>query len=357
MKIELGGGIKPKGDGFINMDLTPNADIRHDLDVFPYPLEDDSVTHVYSSHCLEHLKHPLRVLHEIVRVCRIGSYVEIRTPHPFNPMAMCPGHLHVIGPKQWDHWVEEFVGENWIGCNKRLQKVGDHYQSSWDYSTIRKLYPNWSDDEVIRYAPGACHEYQITCTVVKHGDSNRCLDAVLEAMKGRKSPAVLELGTKRSRPDRSTWLKAEFQREFPRVEYFGLDIEAGQDVDLVGDVHRLQDVVGKRIFDCVIARSILEHVKKPWVVAEQIEKVTTKGSLVWVGVPWCFPTHGYPIDVWRISTEGLKVLFPNLHWEYLVLEYAHEAKIVPLENHWPHASEWNFEAPSHLHSQIVARKR
>ena len=77
MKLELGGGVKPRGQGFINMDWNPVADICHDLMVKPWPLADDTVHEVYSSHCIEHLEDPMSILQEIARVGVVGCPVQI----------------------------------------------------------------------------------------------------------------------------------------------------------------------------------------------------------------------------------------------------------------------------------------
>ena len=40
MILDIGGG-KSKGNDIKTIDITPGADIIHDLDSFPYPIEDD----------------------------------------------------------------------------------------------------------------------------------------------------------------------------------------------------------------------------------------------------------------------------------------------------------------------------
>ena len=109
MKIELGGGNKPAGNGFINVDKWAHESVNVvcDFEKDPLPFESNSVDEIYSSHCFEHLDHLFNVIHEIVRVCKDGAKVVIRTPHPFAETAMCPsvhpfpGHKNVLSPWWW----------------------------------------------------------------------------------------------------------------------------------------------------------------------------------------------------------------------------------------------------------------
>ena len=86
MKLEIGGGTRNLGQDWVNLDLCESADIRHDLDIMPWPLQDDSVDRVYSSHCIEHVDDPVSFLKEITRVGKPGCHVEIRCPAPHSEM-------------------------------------------------------------------------------------------------------------------------------------------------------------------------------------------------------------------------------------------------------------------------------
>lgn len=170
MKLELGGGTRARGEGFVNLDLCPTADIVHDLDTGVLPLEDQTVQEVYSSHCLEHLKHPFSALHEIARVCVVGARVEIRVPHPLSDMAMTPGHLHVIAPTAIENCINHFRSDWWpIDRHpRRLILVRTDYSPSCYFAHLRRLYPLWTDDDVLKYAPRACHDVRYHFLVVEN---------------------------------------------------------------------------------------------------------------------------------------------------------------------------------------------
>jgi len=58
IKLNLACGDKKK-EGFIGIDITEtdSTDIIHDLNVYPWPFEDNSVDEIYCSHYIEHIPH------------------------------------------------------------------------------------------------------------------------------------------------------------------------------------------------------------------------------------------------------------------------------------------------------------
>jgi SAM-dependent methyltransferase len=121
-----------------------------------------------------------------------------------------------------------------------------------------------------------------------------------------RAPSVLELGTLQSVPGRST-----MHRDWvPNAsEFLGTDIEAGPDVDIVADVHRLSEVVGEERFDVILSASTFEHLKYPSVAAHELMKVLRVGGQLYIQTHQSFPLHGYPHDYFRFSREALASLF------------------------------------------------
>jgi len=94
--LDLGCG-KKKRLGTIGVDHSDrhNADIIHDLNVFPYPFENDSIDKVYLDNVLEHLNDPMRVMEEIHRICKIGAHVKVIVPYFRSLYAFTdPTHKH-----------------------------------------------------------------------------------------------------------------------------------------------------------------------------------------------------------------------------------------------------------------------
>jgi SAM-dependent methyltransferase len=82
LRINFGCGQFPT-PGWINVDLDPSAraDVRHDLEQFPYPFDTGSADEIVASHVLEHLHQPFAAMAEFARIVRPGGHITIRVPH------------------------------------------------------------------------------------------------------------------------------------------------------------------------------------------------------------------------------------------------------------------------------------
>lgn len=80
--LHLGCGNK-KAPGAVGIDINPKsqADIIHDLNIFPWPLRSDAFDHVICEHVLEHLDDIVKTMEEIYRVSKDDAVVEIISPH------------------------------------------------------------------------------------------------------------------------------------------------------------------------------------------------------------------------------------------------------------------------------------
>lgn len=69
--------------GAIGVDFSSrhNPDIIHDLNIFSYPFDEESVDEVYLDNVLEHLDNPIKVMEEIYRICKPGARVKIIVPY------------------------------------------------------------------------------------------------------------------------------------------------------------------------------------------------------------------------------------------------------------------------------------
>ncbi len=80
--LDIGCGINkvPNTVG-IDIDKNSHADIIHDLNVFPYPIADNTFDMVYAKHIIEHVDDPKGFLTEIHRVLKKGGRAFVETPH------------------------------------------------------------------------------------------------------------------------------------------------------------------------------------------------------------------------------------------------------------------------------------
>lgn len=94
--LNLGCG-KVKIPGALGIDrvmVEGYTDKVHDLNVVPYPFEDNSVDEIHFYHVLEHLDHPVRKMEEIWRILKPGGILHMRVPH-FSSMGAFSDITHV----------------------------------------------------------------------------------------------------------------------------------------------------------------------------------------------------------------------------------------------------------------------
>lgn len=89
------GSTKVPGSVGLDISASTAADIVHDLDVFPYPIEDSSFDQILLQDVIEHVGEPIRVFEELHRIARPGCRIQLRTPHFSSALAYGdPTHRH-----------------------------------------------------------------------------------------------------------------------------------------------------------------------------------------------------------------------------------------------------------------------
>lgn len=100
------------------------------------------------------------------------------------------------------------------------------------------------------------------------------------------------------------------------VEYIGIDAEPGPGVDYVFDAERVLPT--PNLFDAAICLNTLEHSCRPWRVVQSIADALRPGGLCLLVAPWRWDEHRWPLDCWRILTDGMRVLLDDAGLEILV---------------------------------------
>jgi SAM-dependent methyltransferase len=137
--------------------------------------------------------------------------------------------------------------------------------------------------------------------------------------------------------------------------YIGMDIHPSPTVDIVGDVHELSSLVGAASLDAIYSISVFEHLERPWIVAEEMNRALRPGGVVFHSTVHSWPIHEYPNDFWRFSDEGLKVLFgPAFGFEVIGALMTNQVSMYP---------QYRFAAllhlpmnPGYAESCILSRK-
>jgi SAM-dependent methyltransferase len=151
MKIlDLGcGGNKYKSpnpeDVVIGLDKIKydGVDVVHDLDVFPYPFENNQFDVVIVKHVIEHLKDTVKVMEEIHRILRLDGIIKMEYPVYPNPNAFKdPTHLHVFTYDSFYFFcpMTDFGKEN-MQCTKArfeiVNKLDDAYNTYIELRAIK----------------------------------------------------------------------------------------------------------------------------------------------------------------------------------------------------------------------------
>lgn len=176
LKVEIGGGPIPL-QGYVNVDCMVHPSVHHTLDLNKdrLPFDDNSVDHVYSSHCMEHLE-PFRgfvhCLEELYRVSKPDTLWDIKVPYAHSHHSIAnPFHVNNIFNEYTFHYFSAepkwqgqtgvrkgSISEEWLKCTLDVQKIEFKYFPEWENlanedekfaSTIRHKYLNVVNE--IRY--------------------------------------------------------------------------------------------------------------------------------------------------------------------------------------------------------------
>jgi SAM-dependent methyltransferase len=95
---------------------------------------------------------------------------------------------------------------------------------------------------------------------------------------------------------------------WPGLEYVGLDVEAGPNVNFVPQNPYDWTELPDESFDVIVSGQALEHVEFPWLTLQQIARKLKVEGLVCLIVPSRGPEHRYPKDCYRYYPDGLRAL-------------------------------------------------
>jgi SAM-dependent methyltransferase len=161
--LDLGCG-KKKRAGAISVDYSDrhNPDVVHDLNIFPYPFQDDEFEEISLDNVLEHLNDPMKVMEDVHRICAPGARVKVVVPYFRSVWAFIdPTHKHFftvdsfsyfdprhIICKRFDYTAARFLIQTIVfnetfesrWPKKLLIKLANRYPNRYEYY-FRHLYP------------------------------------------------------------------------------------------------------------------------------------------------------------------------------------------------------------------------
>ncbi len=113
IRLDIGcGGNKQPGWVGIDIRELPGVDFVHNLEVFPWPFDDESVLVAACSHVVEHINpHDsvfISFMNELWRVMKPGGEVAISCPHAMSHgFAQDPTHCNMVNETTWAYFDPE----------------------------------------------------------------------------------------------------------------------------------------------------------------------------------------------------------------------------------------------------------
>lgn len=126
--LDFGCGNR-KRPGSVGIDVNPrtDADVVHDLDVFPYPFADSTFDEVYADNVLEHLEKPVRVMEELHRITKPGASVKVIVPYFRSLWAYIdPTHRHFFTVDSFTYYDPDHENSrlyNYSTTHFRIERV------------------------------------------------------------------------------------------------------------------------------------------------------------------------------------------------------------------------------------------
>ena len=127
--LDIGSG-RHRRPNTLCLDKSPlvNPDVLHDLDIYPYPFEDNTFEYIYCHHVIEHIADIVRFMEEVHRILKPGGNLMIYTPHFSSSNSWTdPTHNHHLGYFSFDYFSDNGDKEN------------DLYSSARFHITLRRF--------------------------------------------------------------------------------------------------------------------------------------------------------------------------------------------------------------------------
>jgi hypothetical protein len=120
-------------------------------------------------------------------------------------------------------------------------------------------------------------------------------DDYLADMKGA---TILDIGSRLTDQGNDRTYRELFERDY---QYAGMDIEAGDNVDIVG----YENI--NEVYDVIISGQVMEHIKRPWEWLKMLRQYFK--TYICIIAPNTHKEHRHPVDTYRYFPDGMRDLF------------------------------------------------
>ncbi|MBD5509230.1 MAG: methyltransferase domain-containing protein [Lachnospiraceae bacterium] len=125
----------------------------------------------------------------------------------------------------------------------------------------------------------------------------------LQGLFNKKGMEILEIGSRNV-------TGANLRNKFSEASYTGFDYYPGENVDVVGDAHKLSQYFDRK-FDLIFSSAVFEHLAMPWKVSVEITKLLKLHGCVFIETHYSYSSHQRPWHFFQFSENALDALFPE----------------------------------------------
>jgi ubiquinone/menaquinone biosynthesis C-methylase UbiE len=130
---------------------------------------------------------------------------------------------------------------------------------------------------------------------------------VSEYCKTHENVSFLDIGGGNGRGKIANGTRKSFNVKYNNLEING-DVNMPELIK--GDICHCPQISDER-YDIVFSHNVFEHLKMPWLAAEECIRINKKGGLNVHIFPFSWHYHPTPVDCFRFTHTGFKVLFEN----------------------------------------------
>ncbi len=180
MKIlDLGCG-KRKAPGAVGIDFREgtDADIVHDLNVFPWPFGDNEFDMVIASQVLEHMKDFFKAMEEIHRITKNRGIIKVVTPHYTDSSSFRdPSHYWHLTSQSFVLFDPDFSTSYFTAAKFKVRKLKIVTLKLWRYLGIEFLINSFNFWYPLRFIRKFWEDY--LCFIIR----GKVIHAELEVIK------------------------------------------------------------------------------------------------------------------------------------------------------------------------------